>query len=161
MNNLIKIVIAGTRTFTDFDYLESKCIEICRQLVSEGYILKKNLEIVSGCARGADKMGEGFALKHHIPFVQFPADWDTYGKRAGYKRNEQMARYAVEDSELGVLIAFWDGESRGTKHMIDLANKYGLRVFVVKYNARKSTSKEESMGDMIAFECGEVPWDYY
>lgn len=46
--------------------------------------------------------------------------------------NEQMARYASE--VIGAsLIAFWDGISKGTKHMIDLANKHGLRVFVIKF----------------------------
>jgi len=59
------------------------------------------------------------------------ADWDKYGKSAGYKRNEEMAIYSKEDN--GVLIAFWDEVSKGTKHMIDLANKHGLKVFVVKY----------------------------
>jgi len=58
------------------------------------------------------------------------AEWDKYGKSAGYKRNEQMAIYAKEDN--GVLIAFHNG-SKGTKHMIDLANKHGLRVFVIKF----------------------------
>lgn len=61
------------------------------------------------------------------------ANWDLYGKSAGYRRNEDMAKYAKEDTNIGVLIAFWDRVSKGTKHMIDLANKYRLRVFVVNY----------------------------
>lgn len=65
--------------------------------------------------------------------VKFPADWDRYGKRGGYIRNEEMAKYSVKDNNYGMLIAFWDGESRGTKHMINLANKHGVEVHVVKF----------------------------
>ena len=59
--------------------------------------------------------------------LSFPADWDKYGKAAGYKRNDEMARNA------DALIAFWDGKSRGTRHMIDLAKKYGLQTRIVGY----------------------------
>lgn len=68
-----------------------------------------------------------------MELVRFPANWAAFGKRAGYIRNEQMAKYAVEDGSCGMLIAFWDGKSRGTKHMIDLANKHGLKVHVVSF----------------------------
>jgi hypothetical protein len=60
------------------------------------------------------------------------ADWEKYGKRAGYIRNEEMAKYAKQD-EIGIAICVWDGESKGTKHMIDLAKKYDLQVFIVKF----------------------------
>ena len=70
-------------------------------------------------------MGNPSKVKRFVP------DWNTYGKSAGYRRNAEMAKYASE--AYGVLFAFWDGQSRGTKHMIDLANKYGLEVHVVNY----------------------------
>ena len=91
------------------------------------------MEIISGTAKGADKLGEAFADKCHIKVKRFPADWITYGKSAGYIRNEQMAKYAMSDNSYGVLIAFWDGKSKGTMHMINLAKKHGLEVHIVKY----------------------------
>jgi hypothetical protein len=87
----------------------------------------EGLEIVSGCAKGADTVGESFALGNGIPLKRFPADWDTHGAGAGPIRNRQMGDYADR------LIAFWDGESRGTKGMIDYAKESGLLVRVIKY----------------------------
>jgi hypothetical protein len=78
-----------------------------------------------------DRLGEQFANEFNLKLIRFPADWDKLGRKAGYVRNEKMALYAKEDN--GVLIAFWDKSSKGTKHMIDLTNKHGLRVFVVKF----------------------------
>lgn len=86
-------------------------------------------EVVSGCARGADTYGEEWAASVGIPVHQMPADWDRFGRSAGYRRNEDMANYAGKD---GVLVAIWDGESRGTKHMIDIATRVGMRVIVVR-----------------------------
>ena len=135
----VRIIIAGGRDFDNFCFLELKCNHVFHSLSEEGILsghIKEdtpNMEIISGTAKGADKLGEAFANKYHIKVKRFPADWNTYGKRAGYIRNEQMAKYAMSDNSYGVLIAFWDGESRGTKHMIDLANKHGLEVHVVNY----------------------------
>ena len=61
----------------------------------------------------------------------FPANWDLYGKKAGYLRNIEMANYALEKN--GMLFAFWDGLSKGTKHMIDIAKKCSLETRVVYY----------------------------
>ena len=87
-------------------------------------------EFVSGGCRGVDTLAERFCKLHGYPIKVFNADWATYGKRAGYLRNKQMAEYAsgVPDS---VLIAFWDGKSRGTKMMIDLAKEHNLNVDIV------------------------------
>jgi hypothetical protein len=133
----VRIIIAGSRDFNDYMLLFVKCNQIFKQLSDEGLLTGsintdiKNMEIVSGTAKGADKLGEKFAEEHDISVKRMPANWDLYGKSAGYKRNEQMALYAKEDN--GVLIAFWDEVSKGTKHMIDLANKHGLKVFIVNY----------------------------
>ena len=113
----MKLIVAGGRTLTDYDLLKRNLDKL----------FSYDIEIVSGTANGADKLGEQWAKENYIPIKQFPANWDLYGKSAGYKRNEQMAQYA------DTLIAFWDGESKGTKHMIDLAHKYKLKVIVIKY----------------------------
>jgi hypothetical protein len=111
----IRVIVAGSRTFDNYQYLEEKMLEL---LEGTG----DPVEIVSGTAKGADQFGEKFAAKHGLGCIRMPANWDQYGKRAGYLRNEQMA-------EIGdALVAFWDGESRGTKHMIDIAKGKGLAV---------------------------------
>ena len=64
------------------------------------------IRIISGTARGADKLGEQYAKIAHYELSKFPADWDGLGKRAGYIRNAEMAKFAVEDGNYGVLISF-------------------------------------------------------
>ena len=116
----MKIIIAGTRTFTNYQKLKQTC----------DYFLQDqtNIEIVSGAYyRGADKLGEQYAKERGYKLTKFPADWNKYGKAAGPKRNEQMADYA------DALIAFWDGKSRGTKNMIDLAEQLGLKLIINCY----------------------------
>lgn len=115
----MKVIIAGGRDFADLGLLYQSCTEILKDKSVE--------EIVSGCARGADKAGEKYAEFNKIPIKKFPAEWDKYGKSAGYRRNKDMAEYA------DVLIAFWNGESKGTKHMIDLATANKLEVHIIKY----------------------------
>ena len=113
----MKVIIAGSRTFSDYTLLHQKCDEI----------INTPAEIVSGTARGADRLGERYAIEKGCPIKKFPADWDNLGRSAGYLRNEEMAKYA------DTLIAFWDGTSKGTSHMIVLATKHNLKVHIVKY----------------------------
>ena len=115
----MKVIIAGGRDFTDI----AKLFDVCDYMLQN----QKPIEVVSGCAEGADKLGERYARDSGLVLTKFPADWDTHGKSAGYRRNIQMAEYA------DALIAFWDGKSKGTEHMIDLARKHGLQVKVVNY----------------------------
>jgi hypothetical protein len=117
------IAIVGSRTFNDYEYMHAKMHELVdsekfQMLFWRGGNYKTYPSaIVSGGAKGADKLAEKYALDHgHSLFVYQP-DWERYGKSAGYKRNQQI----VDNSD--VLAAFWDGESRGTKHSIDLAVK--------------------------------------
>lgn len=117
-----KIIIAGSRTFNDFELVEKYVKHHLKQL----NLHHDEVEIVSGTARGADQLGEQFAKKYNCVLKRFPADWDKYGKSAGYIRNAEMAKYA------DILFAFWDGKSAGTRHMIDLAKKQGLTVYVAE-----------------------------
>lgn len=114
-----KVIIAGGREFNQYDLLKFKCDKILKDL---GDVI-----IISGGARGADALGERYAKERGLKCEKYEADWDTYGKSAGYKRNEEMAKNA------GYLIAFWDGRSKGTGHMIDLAKQYNLKVRIIKY----------------------------
>ena len=84
--------------------------------------------VLCGCAKGPDTYGKIWAENHNIPVENYPADWPTYGKRAGYLRNLTMAHNA------DALIAIWDGYSKGTTYMIDLARTFGLQIFVYLSN---------------------------
>lgn len=124
----IRIIIAGGRDFDDY-------ILLCERLDTYiGYIdigPKDYVEIISGCVQGADKLGERYALDNCHFIKRYPADWERYGKSAGPIRNREMAEYAAEKN--GVLFAFWDGKSKGTKNMIETAEKFGLETHVVIY----------------------------
>jgi hypothetical protein len=115
----MKIIIAGGRYFSDYDRLYKSCSKILEKIL--------DIEIVSGTAKGADMLGERFSKDNGYKLKQFPADWDKFGKSAGYRRNAEMAKYA------DALIAFWDGNSRGTKNMIDLAEKANLKVRIIYF----------------------------
>lgn len=112
----MKTIVAGSRSLLDYsivrDYLNSfKDHDIT--------------EIVCGGASGPDTHGKRWGLDNNVEVHTYNANWKKYGKSAGYVRNKVMALNA------DALIAFWDGESRGTKNMIELAEKYGLKVTIV------------------------------
>jgi len=115
----MKTIIAGSRNYI-------KSIEAF--VILDKIVPKETTEIVSGGAKGVDRIGEEWARKEGIPIKQFIPDWSGLGKSAGYRRNVEMAEYA------DCLVAFWDGKSRGTKHMIDIAEKQGLPVTVEMIN---------------------------
>lgn len=111
----MKTIIAGPRTI--FDYAT-----VVAAVHASGFTIT---EVVSGKALGVDILGERYAILHDIPIKPFPAKWKKYGKyEAGFIRNEEMAQYA------DALIAVWDGQSSGTKHMIYTARFKNLKVFV-------------------------------
>lgn len=128
----LRIIIAGSRTFEPAYYMGKLIDSMSVILHSKDYGVDK-VVIVSGTARGADRAGEEYAKIVGYEVKRFPADWDNLGKRAGYVRNAEMAKYAAEDGHVGMLAAFWDGKSKGTKHMIDLAKRYGLEVYIVNF----------------------------
>lgn len=116
----MRTIIAGSRTIND-------------SLLIEQAILKSGFritEVFSGGARGVDQLGDAWARRNGVPVRRFPADWERYGKRAGFLRNEEMADRAEG------LIAVWDGRSPGTKHMIEIAKRRGLKVFILTSNGK-------------------------
>ena len=124
MSDLFKLIIAGGRDFSDAQTLGTNVVAF---LKSQGITQTEQLEIVSGMARGADRLGHQFATLNKCAIAEFPAKWGTYGKSAGYRRNAEMAKYA------DALIAFWDGESRGTQHMILTMQQLNKPVAIVEY----------------------------
>lgn len=126
----MKIIVAGSRGFNDYDIVSNRLLKYFKEnRISSSDM--SDIEIISGTARGADRLGERFALEHGCKLTRMPADWERYGKRAGMIRNKEMARYAHQKYG-GVLFAFWDGQSRGTKAMIDIAYKLGMEIIVVR-----------------------------
>ena len=117
-----KVIIAGSRGFSNYKLLKEKCNEYLREKRKE-----YNIIIISGGARGADTLGEKYAKDEGFSLEVFPANWNKFGKSAGFIRNEQMAEVA------DALIAFWDGKSHGTKHMIEIMENKKLLVRVVNY----------------------------
>ena len=119
---MVKVIIAGGRDYENYNELECVADHMLGKLMDAHDIV-----IISGGARGADAMAMRYANHRGFELIVMPADWHTFGKSAGYKRNAQMAEAATH------LIAFWDGKSRGTKHMIDIAHSMKIKVHVSSY----------------------------
>jgi hypothetical protein len=113
-----RVIIAGGREFNNYELLCNKC----------DYYLKNlnDVTIISGTARGVDKLGERYARERGYSLVRYPADWNL-GKQAGHLRNKQMAENA------DYLIIFWDGVSKGSKNMIENAKNKNLKTKIVYY----------------------------
>ena len=110
----MKVVIAGSRTITDYEILLDAMSQV-------DWVIT---EVVSGLATGVDTLGMRWAKEKNIPVKEFRAEWELHGKAAGPIRNSQMAKYA------DAVIVIWDGESRGSKNMIEEAKGHGLELKV-------------------------------
>ena len=114
----MKVIVAGSRAIIDYDYV--------KQVITDSGWVPEVTEIVSGMARGVDTLGIRFAVENDIPVKEFPAEWDVYGRAAGYKRNAQMAVYTDR------LIAIHANASKGTYNMIKIMKEMNKPVFVNK-----------------------------
>lgn len=112
----LRVIVAGSRGFNDYQ----KLCEILDHLLCRYQPLE--VEIISVGARGADILGERYAKEKGCSLKIFPAEWDKFGKSAGYRRNVQMVEYSNS------CVVFGDGKSKGTKHMIDIAEKHKLNL---------------------------------
>jgi len=115
----MKIIVAGGRNFDNY-------ILLCQKLTYYFQNLKHPV-IVCGEAKGADTLGRRYAEELGLDIMSFPANWEKEGKAAGYRRNERMA------AEADALIAFWDGKSKGTEHMIKTMETLKKPVRIVYY----------------------------
>lgn len=113
-----RLVVAGSRDFDDYTLLSA---ELDKLLAG-----KTNITIVSGTARGADRLGERYAAEHNLRIERFPAEWEKYHKGAGPIRNMKMVQSA------DVVIVFWDNESSGTKNIIECARKEDIPYRIVR-----------------------------
>lgn len=120
IGNGSKVIIAGSRSFADYENLKSVCDRILPNHYSEPCIT-----ILSGTSSGSDSLGERYAHERGYTLNRYPADWKQYGKAAGPIRNRQM----VNDADAAIV--FWDGQSKGAKNLIEQANKRGLIVMTI------------------------------
>jgi len=107
-----KIAVIGSRDFNDYEQLENALLPWLPA------------HIISGGAKGADTLAERFARAHGLPITVIKPDWKQFGRGAGPIRN----RMIVDTADL--VIAFWDGESRGTASALSYARANGKSVFV-------------------------------
>lgn len=111
----VSVLVAGSRSITAFDL--------------SPYITPDCGQIISGGAKGIDTVAELYAFTHGIESKVFKPDYARFGKAAPLKRNEEMVELA------DMVLAIWDGKSRGTKHTIDYATKNGKVVKVITVTA--------------------------
>ena len=119
MNYNIKktVAVVGGRDFTDYERM-AKILNTVKYKVSS---------FVSGGAKGADQLAERYATINRLDIKIFKPDWDTYGKKAGFLRNQHIVK------EADVVIAFWNGISKGTRHTIELAKENNKQLKVYNY----------------------------
>ena len=135
--NDVRIIIAGGREFNDFKRLSQTCDKVISGYCNDDI----NITIISGNAKGTDRLGESYARMKGYNLQIFPADWFKYGRKAGIIRNAQMAEYATSDNATGVLIAFWNGKSKGTGNMIDIARSKDMSVCIDICDYEKEKNK--------------------
>ena len=122
------LIVAGSRSFKDYEYLKACLDDLLIDLAKNNY----PITIISGTANGADKLGERYAKEKGYDIIRMPADWEKKGKRAGYLRNAQMAD-KVKEEGFGGCACFWDGKSPGTNWMIKLCNEKQIDCYIYKY----------------------------
>ena len=118
-----RVIIAGSRGITDEALIRAEMNRLWMQIGP--------YTVISGAARGPDTISAEIAKRAGVFVEYLPADWEKYGKSAGYRRNKEMTKKATH------LLAFWDGLSRGTKHMIDIAKQVRLHVTVIHANKER------------------------
>lgn len=117
----VKLAIVGSRGFQDYDAL-SEFID--KTIKENSYEI---IGVISGGAKGADSLGELWAKTKGYPITIYQAEWDKYGKSAGFRRNYDIIK------NCDIVFAFWDGESKGTKHDLELAKQFRKPIFLYNY----------------------------
>ena len=120
------LLVVGSRSITDYVFVKEKLDYLIGSIRG-----KYRFQVVSGGANGVDKLAERYAEENGLEMHVMPAEWDKYGRRAGFIRNDDMHRYISGFTHRGC-VAFWDGKSRGTLHSLELAKKYGNSLRLIK-----------------------------
>lgn len=118
----MRIQITGSRDFTSQEIVHDAIVDRMVFPFREG----EPVTVVHGGAKGADSLaGEAMRDYSWVTVEVHPADWDRYGKSAGYRRNAEMIALNPD-----VVLAFkkLGSGNKGTQHTIDIANKAGVPV---------------------------------
>lgn len=122
----MRILVCGDRNWTDANFIESNISNV----LQSGYEYMEDAFqfsiLIQGEASGADTIAKKYALKNKMLYLDFPAEWDKYGKSAGPIRNKQM----IDEGKPDIVLAFYNdiSKSKGTLDMIKQANKAGIEV---------------------------------
>ena len=135
-----RVLVCGSRDFNDYGLLAAKLDEVRDRLGDVP------MRVVSGAARGADSLAAKWAQQRGVPCDEYPADWDRHGKSAGYRRNEQM----LTEGDPHMVVAFPQGDSRGTRQMMDIASKARVAVEEVDYASRSTLTDTGTLYDVAA-----------
>lgn len=117
----MRLAIVGSRTFENYDLLAFWVYLLTSMRLTPEY----TISIISGGAKGADSLGEKYADHHSIPKEIFKPEWNKYGKAAGFLRNQTI----VDNCD--IVLAFWDGKSRGTADTINKAKIAKKPTFII------------------------------
>ncbi len=134
----MKTIVAGSRGIVDY--------EIVKEAIKEsGFEIT---QIISGTAKGVDVLGERYGKDNKIPVRCMSANWDFFGKSAGYLRNEEMAK--VADALIAIILIDENGNgTKGTRNMINIAKRHNLKIYV------KEIGKIKKVEDLPLFKKGE------
>lgn len=125
---MVRIIINGSRDFNNYDYLR----DYVKEYIMSNHYNPTEIEIISGGAKGPDSFAIRFASEYQLKCTVMHPDWNKYGKRAGMIRNSDMLKYATDNYAGDVLLlSFWNGHSKGTKHMIDISYAKHIKVHVI------------------------------
>lgn len=122
--NAYRVIVAGGRDFDNYEYMSQQLDEL---FWNSSNFDSRQIKIISGMADGADTLAIRYADEHRLTKILFPANWKYHHRFAGFLRNEDMLSIATH------LVAFWDGKSSGTKHMIEIAQAKGIPVWIFNY----------------------------
>ena len=114
----MRTIIAGSRSITNYEEVK-KYLYVYREDISK---------VLCGCAKGVDEIRKQFAYEYTIPIEYYPADWNKYGKQAGFIRNQDII-----DNCDGV-IAFWDEKSNGTRDSLNKAKNQNKPIKIIKFS---------------------------
>jgi len=122
---IFKVIISGSRDFNNFNqlvYYADKCLKNKKDC---------RIIIITSDSKGTDRLAEMYAFHRHYELVKVPTNWVRWHKAAAFKRNVEMAEKA------NALIAFWDGKSKGTSHLIEVMRGFSKPRRIIYYKSNR------------------------